>query len=65
VAVILFVLVWIASTIYLALALALCVAVLMLVYWAFTQLPARLGGRADPPAPRPTGRRPPPRRRAR
>jgi hypothetical protein len=50
------VLVWIASTIYLALALALCVAALMLVYWAFTQLPARLGGsgpdrpprRADP-----------------
>jgi hypothetical protein len=57
VAVILFVLVWIASTIYLALALALCVAVLMIVYWAFTQLPARLSGRAEPPAPPPSSRR--------
>ena len=59
-AVILFVLVWIAATIYLALALALCVAVLMIVYWVFTQLPARLGGRAEPPPP--TGRRTPSRR---
>jgi hypothetical protein len=47
-----FVLVWIASTIYLALALALCIGVLMLVYWAFTQLPARLGGSREPPEPR-------------
>ena len=30
---VLFVLVWIASTIYLALALALCVLVLLTVYW--------------------------------
>jgi hypothetical protein len=33
------------STIYLALALAICVGVLMLVYWAFTQLPALISGR--------------------
>jgi hypothetical protein len=46
------VLVWIASTIYLAVALALCIAVLMLVYWAFTQLPARFGGTREPPEPR-------------
>jgi len=59
---ILFVLVWIAATIYLALALALCVAVLMIVYWVFTQLPARLGGRAEPPPPPPAGRRTPSRR---
>jgi hypothetical protein len=65
VALVLFVLVWIASTIYLAVALALCVAVLMLVYWAFTQLPARFGGgRTEPPPPRPSERRAP-RRRAR
>jgi hypothetical protein len=53
--------VWIASTIYLAVALALCIAALMFVYWAFTQLPARLGGsreRGEPdPAPRPPRRR--------
>ena len=62
-AVVLFVLIWIASTIYLAVALALCVAVLMLVYWAFTQLPARFGGgRTDPPPPPQRGA---PRRRAR
>jgi len=64
VALVLFVLIWIASTIYLAVALALCVAVLMLVYWAFTQLPARFGGgRTDPPPPTP--RRGASRRRAR
>ena len=56
-AVIFFVLVWIASTIYLAVALALCIAVLMLVYWAFTQLPARLGGKRDGPGPRQRGSR--------
>jgi hypothetical protein len=51
------VLIWIASTIYLAVALALCVAVLMLVYWLFTQLPARLGGsRTEPPPPPPDRR---------
>ena len=54
-AVIFFVLVWIASTIYLAVALALCIAVLMLVYWAFTQLPARLGGKRDQQEPRRRG----------
>jgi hypothetical protein len=54
VAVVLFVLIWIASTIYLAVALALCVAVLMFVYWLFTQLPERLGGsRTEPPPPSP------------
>lgn len=42
-AVALFVLVWIASTIYLALALAICIGLLMLVYWLFTEIPARLG----------------------
>jgi hypothetical protein len=42
-AVVFFVLVWLVSTIYLALALAICIGVLMLVYWAFTQLPVRLG----------------------
>jgi hypothetical protein len=42
--VIAFVLIAIVSTIYLALALAICVLVLMAVYWAFTQLPARFGG---------------------
>lgn len=53
-AVVLFVLIWIASTIYLAVALALCVAVLMFVYWLFTQLPERLGGsRTEPPPPPP------------
>jgi hypothetical protein len=57
VAVIFFVLVWIASTIYLAVALALCIAVLMLVYWAFTQLPARLGGKRDGQRPRQRGSR--------
>jgi hypothetical protein len=41
--VVFFVLVWLVSTIYLALALAICIGVLMLVYWIFTQLPARLG----------------------
>ena len=56
-AVIFFVLVWIASTIYLAVALALCIAVLMLVYWGFTQLPARLGGKRDGQRPRQRGSR--------
>lgn len=56
-AVILFVLVWIASTIYLAVALALCVALLMLVYWVFTQLPARFGARSDQQEPRRRGSR--------
>jgi hypothetical protein len=42
----LFIAIWAVSTIYLALALAICIGVLMLVYWAFTQLPARLGGGA-------------------
>ena len=50
VGVVLFVLIAIVSTIYLALALAICVLVLMAVYWAFTQLPARFGGeRPDRP----------------
>lgn len=40
----LFIAIWAVSTIYLALALAICIGVLMLVYWAFTQLPERLGG---------------------
>ena len=45
-----FVAIWLASTIYLALALAICVVVLLVVYWAFTQLPARFGGeRPDKP----------------
>ena len=61
-AVVFFVLVWIASTIYLALALALCIAVLMLVYWAFTQLSARLGGGTSQPRERDPA---PPRRRSR
>jgi hypothetical protein len=64
VAVVLFVLIWIASTIYLAVALALCVAVLMFVYWLFTQLPARLGGSRSEPPPPPADRGAP-RRRAR
>jgi len=38
------VLIAIVSTIYLALALAICVIVLMAVYWGFTQLPQRFGG---------------------
>jgi hypothetical protein len=42
--VVLFVAIWLVSTIYLALALAICVVVLLAVYWAFTQLPARFGG---------------------
>ena len=46
-AVVFFVLVWLVSTIYLALALAVCIGVLMLVYWVFTQLPARLGSGPD------------------
>jgi hypothetical protein len=49
------------STIYLALALALCVAILMLVYWAISQIPALFSGggnrRAEPQA------KPEPRRR--
>lgn len=45
--VVFFVLVWLVSTIYLALALAICIGVLMLVYWVFTQLPARLGWSPD------------------
>jgi hypothetical protein len=57
VAIVLFVLIWIASTIYLAVALALCIAVLMLVYLAFTQLPARLGGKRDHQEPRRRGSR--------
>lgn len=47
VALALFIAIWAISTIYLALALAICVGVVMLVYWAFTQLPARLGGGRD------------------
>jgi hypothetical protein len=48
--VVLFVAIWLAATIYLALALALCVIVLLAVYWAFTQLPERFGGeRPDRP----------------
>jgi hypothetical protein len=46
-AVVFFILVWLVSTIYLALALAICIGVLMLVYWVFTQLPARLGWFSD------------------
>jgi hypothetical protein len=50
VGVVLFVAIWLVSTIYLALALAICVVVLLAVYWAFTQLPARFGGeRPDKP----------------
>jgi hypothetical protein len=44
VALALFIAIWAVSTIYLALALAICIGALMLVYWAFTQLPERLGG---------------------
>jgi hypothetical protein len=44
VGIVLFVAIWVVSTIYLALALALCVGVLLLAYWAFTQLPERFGG---------------------
>ena len=62
VGVVLFVAIWLVSTIYLALALALCVVVLMAVYWLFTQLPARFGGdgggrgNREPPARRPRSR---------
>jgi hypothetical protein len=48
--VVLFVAIWLVSTIYLALALALCVLVLMGVYWLFAELPKRFGiggGRSD------------------
>jgi hypothetical protein len=45
--VILFVLIWIVSTIYLALALALCVVVLLAAYWAFTELPSRFSHGPD------------------
>jgi hypothetical protein len=47
VGVVLFVAIALVSTIYLALALALCVGVLLLAYWAFTQLPQRFGGSRD------------------
>lgn len=47
VGVVLFVAIWIVATIYLALALAICVGVLLLAYWAFTQLPERFGGSGD------------------
>ena len=50
-AVVLFVLVWIASTIYLALALAICIGLLMFVYWLFTEIPARLCGGGKRPQP--------------
>jgi hypothetical protein len=40
VGVVLFVLIWIASTIYLALALAICVGLLLAAHWAWTRLPA-------------------------
>lgn len=58
----LFIAIWAVSTIYLALALALCVAVLMLVYWAISQIPTLLAGggeqRREPePKPGPTRRR--------
>lgn len=43
----LFIAVWAVSTIYLALALAICVAVLMLVYWAISQIPALFAGGDD------------------
>jgi hypothetical protein len=47
VGVVLFILIAIVSTIYLALALAICVGVLLLAYWGFTQLPERFGGSRD------------------
>lgn len=55
---VLFVAIWLVATIYLALALALCVLVLMGVYWLFTELPRHFGiGDGQ------RGREPEPRRR--
>lgn len=44
---VLFILVWIASTIYLALALAICVLLLLAAHWAWTKLPDLFGPGPD------------------
>jgi hypothetical protein len=44
--------IWLVATIYLALALALCVLVLMGVYWLFAELPKRFGFGDDGDAPK-------------
>jgi hypothetical protein len=44
---VLFILIWIASTIYLALALAICVGLLIAAYWAFSALPQRFSHGPD------------------
>lgn len=60
VGVVLFVAIWLVATIYLALALALCVLVLMGVYWLFTELPKHfgIGGGDDGPESQPPRRNP-------